>query len=189
MQYPVYYISKAFQRAEERYTLLEKMALALVSSTRKLRPYFQGHPIRVPKSYLLRQALQNPELSGRIAKWVIELGEFDIEYIPHTAVKAQALADFVAEFTGAPEPTPEYSKKAVEPVEANLAASSPSSEMWKLFVDGSSNSGGSGAGLVLVSSNQYKTSQALRFNFKASNNEAEYEAVIAGLGLAWELGV
>ena len=40
-----------------------------------------------------------------------------------------------------------------------------------------------------MSPDQYKTRHALRFNFKASNNEAEYEAVITGLRLAWELGV
>lgn len=61
--------------------------------------------------------------------------------------------------------------------------------MWKLFVDGCSDLGGSGAGLVLISPYRYKTSQALCLNFKASNNEAEYEAVIAGLKLARELGV
>ena len=93
-----------------RYTPLEKLALALVSSARKLRPYFQGHPIRVPTSYPLRQVLQNPELSGQIVKWAIELGEFDIEYVPRTAIKAQALADFVAEFTDVPGSAPECSR-------------------------------------------------------------------------------
>lgn len=121
---------------------------------------------------------------------MIELGEFDIEYIPRTAVKMQALADFVAEFTGASGSAPECSEKAVDaPVEDSLATSSPSSGGWKLIVDGSSNSGGSGAGLVLISPDQYKTSQVLHFNFKVSNNEAKYEAIIAGLGLAQELGV
>ena len=60
----------------------------------------------------------------------------------------------------------------------------PGAVRWKLFVDGSSGSKGSGAGMILISPDQYKTSQALSFNFKASNNEAEYEAVIAGLRLA-----
>ena len=68
IQLPVYYSSKAYQGAESRYTPLEKLALALISSARKLRPYFQGHPVRVPTKYPLRQVLQNPEISGRIAK-------------------------------------------------------------------------------------------------------------------------
>lgn len=63
VQAPVYYSSKAFQRAEERYTPLEKLALALVLSALKLRPYFQGHPIRILTSYPLHQVLQNLELS------------------------------------------------------------------------------------------------------------------------------
>ena len=93
---------------------MEKLALALVSSARKLRPYFQGHSIHVLTSHLFRQVLQNPKLSGRIAKWAVELGEFNIKYIPRTAVKAQALADFVVEFTGAPESTPKNPEKSVD---------------------------------------------------------------------------
>ena len=52
---------------------------------------------------------------------------------------------------------------------------------WKLLVDGLSSSGGSGVGLVLMSPDHYKSSYAIRFNFKASNNEVEYEALITGL--------
>ncbi|XP_038971607.1 uncharacterized protein Mb2253c-like [Phoenix dactylifera] len=64
-----------------------------------------------------------------------------------------------------------------------------SSSTWTLHVDGSSNSGGSGAGLILTSPDGVVAEQALRFEFPASNNVAEYEALIAGLKLAWELGV
>ena len=129
-------------------------------------------------------------MSGRIAKWAVELGEFDIEFIPRTAVKGQELADFVVEFTGAPEPSPECSERtAEEPTENDPTRGDPSAMRWKPFVDGSSNSSDSGVGLVLVSLDQYKISQALRFNFKSSNNKAEYVAVIAGLRLARELGV
>ena len=79
-------------------------------------------------------------------KWAIELGEFDIEYIPRTAVKAQALADFVTEFTGAPGRVLGNLEKAVGiPVEEDRSAPDQDIERWKLFVDGSSNSGGSGA--------------------------------------------
>ena len=70
-----------------------------------MRPYFQDHPIRVPTYYPFRQVLQNQELSGQIAKWAIELGKFDIEYISQTTIKAQALADFITMFTEQPRPT------------------------------------------------------------------------------------
>ena len=55
---------------------------------------------------------------------------------------------------------------------------------WELYVHGSSNEGGSGAGLILVSPEGYRVHCALRFGFKTSNNEVEYEALIAGLKLA-----
>ena len=77
---------------------MEKLAYALILASRKLRPYFQAHKIEVRTSFPLRQALHKPEASGRIMKWAVELGQFDIEYKPRTAIKGQALADFILEF-------------------------------------------------------------------------------------------
>ena len=82
------------------------------------------------------------------------------------------LADFIAEFTF---PSEEDRDGQNEP------------SKWKLFVDGSSNENGSRPGLMLVSPENHRISSALRFTFKASNNEAEYEALLAGLRLAKEL--
>lgn len=91
---------------------------------------------------------------------------------------------------GVPGTSPVFSDKSNPGTsEHQPTIGSPGSNKWELHVDGASNSGGSGAGLVLVSPDQYKTNQALCFNFKASNNEAEYEAVIIGLELALELRV
>ena len=59
---------------------------------------------------------------------------------------------------------------------------------WVLSVDGSSNQHGSGAGVILEGSNGVLIEQSLRFAFKASNNQAEYEALIAGMLLAREMG-
>lgn len=75
------------------------------------------------------------------------------------------------------------------PIGEGSSALNQDPQRWKLFVDGSSGSGGSGTGLVLISLDHYKTSHPIRFDFKASNNEAEYEALIAGLHLARELVV
>uniref|UniRef100_A0A2N9FF19 Integrase catalytic domain-containing protein n=1 Tax=Fagus sylvatica TaxID=28930 RepID=A0A2N9FF19_FAGSY len=98
-QLPVYYTSKAFQGAEERYPAMEKLALALVIAARKLRPYFQSHKIIVLTNHPLRKAINKPDAAGRLIQWAVELSEFDIEYHPRQAIKAQALADFIAEFT------------------------------------------------------------------------------------------
>ncbi|KAM1472438.1 hypothetical protein ACFX2I_028690 [Malus domestica] len=96
---PVYYSSNALQDAETRYSNIEKLALALVMSARKLRPYFQAHSIIMLTNPPLRQILQSPDTSGRMIKWVITLGEFDISYQPKPAEKGQAVADFIADFT------------------------------------------------------------------------------------------
>jgi len=59
---------------------------------------------------------------------------------------------------------------------------------WRLFVDGASNSKGAGVGIVLVTPEGTILKQGIRLGFKASNNEAEYEALIAGLQKAQTLG-
>ena len=175
VQQPVYYCSRALRGAEERYPKMEKLILALVTTSRKLRPYFQAHTIKVPTEYLMKQILHKLETSGRLIKWAIELSEFNIRYKPRTAIKGQILADFIMEFTSA------------EPAEATQLT--PNLPIWRLSVDGATNAQGSGAGLILTSPNGIDVEYALRFGFQASNNEAEYEAVIAGLNLAtpWKL--
>ena len=116
-------------------------------------------------------------------KWAIELSEFNIIYKPKTAIKGQVLADFVMEFTSA-EPA-ENAQTMTDPP----PPPPPPPPIWKLSVDGASNAQGSGAGLILTSPEGIDIEYALRFGFQESNNEAEYEAVIAGLNLAHSLEV
>ena len=175
VQHPVYYCSRALRGVEGRYPRMEKLILALVIAARKLRPYFQAHTIEVSTEYPMKQVLHKPETSGRLMKWAIELSEFDIRYKPKTTIKGQVLADFVMEFTLA-EPT----KNAPTPTDIPI---------WRLFVDWATNAQGSRAGLILTSPEGIDMEYAFRFGFEASNNEAEYEAVIAGLNLAHSMEV
>ena len=175
VQHPVYYCSQALRGAKERYPRMEKLILALVTAARKLRPCFQAHTIEVPTEYPMKQVLHKPETSGRLMKWAIELSEFDIRYKPKTAIKGQVLADFVMEITLA-----EPAKNAQAPTYLPI---------WRLSVDGATNTQGSGAGLILTSPEGIDVEYALRFGFQASNNEAKYEAVIAGLNLAHSMEV
>ncbi|CAA0842106.1 Unknown protein, partial [Striga hermonthica] len=69
LQSPIYYVSKALHDAELRYPPMEKLAFALITVARKLRPYFQEHSITVRTSYPLRQVLHRPDTSGRMIKW------------------------------------------------------------------------------------------------------------------------
>ncbi|XP_048501500.1 uncharacterized protein LOC104893263 [Beta vulgaris subsp. vulgaris] len=96
-QHPIYFISHILNGLEGRYQLIEKMALAVVIAARKLRPYFDCHPIQVLTNQQLEKALQRMDTSERLLKWVVELSEYDIQYRPQTAIKAQALADFITE--------------------------------------------------------------------------------------------
>ena len=175
VQHPVYYYSRALRGAEDRYPKMEKLILAFVTTTRKLRPYFQAHTIEILTEYPMKQVQHKPETSGRLMKWAIELSEFDIIYKPKTTIKGQILADFVMEFT------------SVELAKATQTM--PDLPIWRLFVDGAANAQGSGAGLILISPEGTDIEYALRFGFRASNNEAEYEIVIARLNLAHSMEV
>uniref|UniRef100_A0A2N9FUY8 Uncharacterized protein n=1 Tax=Fagus sylvatica TaxID=28930 RepID=A0A2N9FUY8_FAGSY len=172
-QLPVYYTSKAFQGAEERYPAMEKLALALVIAARKLRPYLPvSHKIIVLTNHPLRKAMNKPDAAGRLIQWAVELSEFDIEYHPRQAIKAQALADFIAEFT-VTEDEPSEEKPGEE---------------WEIEIDGSSVKGAGGVGIVFKTPEGHLLKHSTRLQYPTTNNEAEYEALLTGLRIAKELG-
>ncbi|XP_033140595.1 uncharacterized protein LOC108870435 [Brassica rapa] len=150
---------------------MEKLACAVVTSAQKLRLYFQSHTIIFLTTFPLKTILHSPSLSGQLAKWATELREYDIEYRPRTSAKSQVLADFLVEL-----PT-----KTITNEEPNST--------WLLHVDGSSSKQGSGIGIRLTSPKNEILEQSFRLEFHASNNEAEYEALIAGLRLAHGLKI
>ena len=83
----VYYINKAMDNVEIRYSKMEQMALALRSTAQKLRPFFQAHPIVLLTNQPLRSILHKPDLLGRMLKWAIELSECGIEYQSRLSIK------------------------------------------------------------------------------------------------------
>ncbi|XP_074366861.1 uncharacterized protein LOC141707523 [Apium graveolens] len=134
----------------------QAVSAVLVKEEQKLqKPVYyvsKDHKIEVLTDQPLRNILHGPKASGRLIKWAIELGEFDIKYKPRRAIKAQALADFVVECTindqevgGQEMVIPEGGEKGKDE-EITLK------EYW--------------------------------LDFPTINNEAEYEALITGLGLA-----
>ena len=80
-------MSKRLLDAETKYPELEKLALALMVAFRKLRPYFHAYSIKVLTNYPLRQVLQKLKASGRLLKWAIELGQFEVNFHPQTTIK------------------------------------------------------------------------------------------------------
>ncbi|KAL7597648.1 hypothetical protein Lser_V15G26757 [Lactuca serriola] len=119
-------------------------------------------------------------MSGRLAKWEIELGEHDINYCPRTSIKGKSLADFLLEIPDEGDPT----KEKVWVVEE----APTDNNSWTLYMDGASSREGSGAGLILTRPEGEKVTYALHFDLHTSNNEEEYEALLAGLRLAKQMG-
>ena len=76
--WPVFFVNKSLTDTETRYTHLEQAALALRTAAQKLRPYFQAHPIVVLTNLPLRGIIHKPDLSGRMARWAMELSEYEI---------------------------------------------------------------------------------------------------------------
>ncbi|GAV85178.1 hypothetical protein CFOL_v3_28616, partial [Cephalotus follicularis] len=123
----------------------------------------------------LKKVIAKLDTTGRLIKWSVELGEYDMKFEARLTIKSQVLADFVGDNT--------HTKSMEENPSDNERG------MWKLSADGSSCITGSGAGLVLTSPNGWTLEYAPRFGFKATNNEAEWEALIARLTIAKHLEV
>jgi hypothetical protein len=130
----------------------------------KLHHYFDAHSITVVSKYSLGEVIQNLEAKGRIAKWAFELMGQNITYTPRSAIKSQVLTNFVAEWTEIQTP----------PV-------SIEHETWAMYFDGSVMKEGAGVGLVFISPLGVRMEYMVRLHFPASNNTAEYEAMINSL--------
>ncbi|KAI5335029.1 hypothetical protein L3X38_025162 [Prunus dulcis] len=139
-QHPIFYTSKALLDAKTRYPKVEKLILALVVSVRKLQPYYQAHRVIVMTDFPFRTILHSPDASQRLVKWAIKLSQYDLLNRPKTALKAQALADFVAEFTPSVEEEKLVNKKK-ERSRADRTSTEPDQprDIWQLRIDGASN--------------------------------------------------
>ena len=134
----------------------------------------------------LISVLRSAVFTGRVATWGTILGAFDIKYMPRTSIKGQVLADLVAEFAECPEDVEMGSDALVERLVG--VASIQGLPPWELYVDGAANQRGSGVGLVLVSPKKITIEKSLRLNFSATNNEAEYEALLKGMVMVQNMG-
>jgi ribonuclease HI len=155
-----------------RYPQIQKLLYTVILTQRKLRHYFESHPVTVVSSFPLGEIIQSREASGRIAKWAVELLGETLSFAARKAIKSQVLADFLAEWTDTQLPT-----TPIQP------------ELWTMYFDGSLMKTGAGVGLLFISPLGKRLRYVIRLHFPASNNVAEYEALVNGLRIAIELGV
>jgi len=99
VQRPIYFVSKVLQGPKARYQVLDKAALAVVFSARRLRHYFQSFSVVVMTDLPIRKVLQKPDVAGRMVRWAVELSESDVQYEPRGPIKGQIYAEFVAELS------------------------------------------------------------------------------------------
>jgi ribonuclease HI len=172
VQRPVYFISEVLSETKVRYPQIQKLLYTIVLTRRKLRHYFEGHPVTVVSSFPLGEIAQNQEASGGIAKWAFKLMGETLSYAPRKAIQSQVLADFLAEWTDTQLP----------PVQLQA-------ELWTMYFDGSLMKTGAGVGLLFISPLRVHMRYIIRLHFPASNNITEYEALVTGLRITVEQGV
>ncbi|GAA0139577.1 hypothetical protein LIER_01094 [Lithospermum erythrorhizon] len=83
---------------ELKYTPIGKLCLALIFAIQKLKHYFQAHTVRlISKANPIKYVMSKPVLLDRLARWYLQLQQFEIVYVPQKAIKGQVLADFLAD--------------------------------------------------------------------------------------------
>src|SRR3954467_9225880 len=120
IQRPVYYISEVMSASKQNYPHYQKMCYGVYMAAKKLKPYFEAHPITVVSSAPLAEIIGSRDASGRVEKWAIETATHGIKYEPRTAVKSQVLADFLVDWA-----------------ETQYIPPCPDSLFWQMHFDGS----------------------------------------------------
>ncbi|XP_020081405.1 uncharacterized protein LOC109705053 [Ananas comosus] len=191
----LYYLSRMLVGAENFYSPIEKHCLALIFAVKKLRHYMLEHKIHlISRVDPLKFLMTRPVLTGRLAKWAVILLEFDITYVPQKAIKGQALTDFLAA-----HPIPDDSPLVCDLPDEHIMFATDDQPYWKMYFDGASSIQPAfspnipkikaGIALIFVTPEGGILRYSLALSEPRTNNEAEYEALIAGLEIAIQLNI
>ncbi|KAK1678841.1 hypothetical protein QYE76_039689 [Lolium multiflorum] len=172
VQCPVYYLREVLSLPKQNYPHFQKMTYGVFMASIKLKHYFEEHPMKVVSEAPISDIICNKDASSRIAKWAIQLSPYVPVYERRDAIKSQALADFLVDWA-----------------EMQYKPPKPEKGYRKMHFDGSKLKEGLGAGVVLTSPKGDHLRYVLQIHFNASNNVAEYEALVHGLKFAKEIGV
>ena len=156
VQHPIYFVSEVLNDSKVKYFHIMKLAYTLLMTSSNLAHYFLAHKIEVLTSSTLGEVFHNRDARGKVAKWAVELGVYDIIFKPRTAIKAQALSDFIAEWTEAQIP--------VEPSEL---------EYWTMHFNGSLQLTGTRASISVTSLRGEQFKYVLEIHFATSHSVTE----------------
>jgi hypothetical protein len=172
-EFIVAYTSKQLLDAETRYTNVEKLCLSLYYACSKFWQYIlSNHCVVVCQHDLVKCMIQKPLLSGQMGRWAYSLVEYELAYKPLKAVKGLVVVDFIVDH-------------GIQFNDVSLFAKTP----WKVYFDGSVCAKGCGIGYVIMSPGGVNQEEAERLDFRCTNNQSEYEALIAGLRYVINIGV
>jgi ribonuclease HI len=170
----VAYVSHHLGDADTRYACVEKLCLSLYYAYSKFRHYLLSSTCMVACHHdLVKHLLHKPILSGRMGKWAYSLVEYDLVHESLRAMKGQVVADFIVDHM-------------VDEAEGECLVETRD---WEVFFDGSVCSRGNGVGCVIISPNGVVVELSVKLEFKCTNNQAEYEALLFGLEHLRDMGV
>ncbi|XP_019073411.2 uncharacterized protein LOC100853222 [Vitis vinifera] len=184
----IYYLSKRMFEYEYKYIMIERLCLAVVWATRRLRHYMTEYfVLLVSRLDPLRYLFDRPVLTGRLMRWLVLLTEFDIHYVTQKSVKGSIVADHLASL-------PISDDRSVDddfPDEQIVSMTSITG--WRLYFDGAANQSGFGIGILLISPQGDHIPRSVQLAFsdhhRLTNNIEKYEACITGLETALDLGI
>src|SRR4051812_19976935 len=182
MQRPVYFVSSLLQGARSRYSGVKKLLFGLLMASRKLRHYFHAHEITIVTRLPLQRILHNPDATGRIVEWALELSSFGLKFESTWTIQSRVLAEFIAEWTSTPD----------EEIQETTLPGKEADRDWVMYFDGAISLQGAGAGVLLIAPTGEHLKYVVQMHFAremSTNNTAEYEGLLAGLRIAADLRV